>query len=231
MDIRILHGSEGAQSAIGLAVVIDVFRAFSVAGYIFSQGAERIIAVREVERAWQLKREHPDHILIGERHAKKLPGFEYGNSPTELQGADLSGKTVIQTTHAGTQSLLAAHKAPEVITGSFVNAGAIIRYIRKSPFNEVSLVCAGFRDEGEALEDTLCAHYIRDSLAGQPRPFDEIVEQLRLSGSAARFFDPREDASPESDFWLCLRLDRFSFVIRRTAIQAGSCVLEKVAVD
>jgi 2-phosphosulfolactate phosphatase len=40
---------------------------------------------------------------MGERKGKKLPGFDYGNSPTEIQAIDFSGKTVIQTTSAGTQ--------------------------------------------------------------------------------------------------------------------------------
>jgi len=40
---------------------------------------------------------------MGERKGKKLPGFDYGNSPTEIQAIDFSGKTVIQTTSAGTR--------------------------------------------------------------------------------------------------------------------------------
>ena len=108
MDIQILHYASGAEKANGLAVIIDVFRAFSLACYLFDRGAIRIIAVRDVDRAFELKRQHPDYVLIGERHARKVPGFDYGNSPTEIRKVDLPGRVVVHTTHAGTQALVAA---------------------------------------------------------------------------------------------------------------------------
>jgi phosphosulfolactate phosphohydrolase-like enzyme len=42
---------------------------------------ERTIPVAEVEQARQIKAWHPDYALIGERNGRKLPGFDYGNSP------------------------------------------------------------------------------------------------------------------------------------------------------
>ena len=42
MTIQILHLIEGAKQAEGLAVIIDVFRAFSLEPYLFAAGAERI---------------------------------------------------------------------------------------------------------------------------------------------------------------------------------------------
>ncbi len=59
MDIQIHHFSEGAKKARGLAVVIDVFRAFSVACYVFDRGAREIVAVQEVDHARQLKQQNP----------------------------------------------------------------------------------------------------------------------------------------------------------------------------
>ena len=55
MNIRILHLIEGAREAKGLTVVIDVFRAFSVAAYAFAGGAAKIIPVGELDIALRLK--------------------------------------------------------------------------------------------------------------------------------------------------------------------------------
>ena len=44
--------------------------------------------------AYRLKEENPHMILAGERHGKILPGFDTGNSPSELMKLDTEGKTV-----------------------------------------------------------------------------------------------------------------------------------------
>ena len=228
MNIDILHYASGAEKASGLAVVIDVFRAFSLACYIFDRGATGIIATRDVDRAFELKRQHPDYVLIGERHARKVPGFDYGNSPTEIRDIDLSGRVVVHTTHAGTQALVAAKKADQVITGSFVNAGAILQHIKSVSPRRVSLVCAGFEGREETLEDTLCAAYLRDALAGQSPDFEEIRARIRRSDCSRRFLDPTDISSPESDFGLCLQLDRFPFAIQRTRLEKDLCHLQQI---
>lgn len=207
-------------------MVIDVFRAFSLVCYLFDRGAAKIIAVRDVERALGLREEHPDSVLVGERHALKIPGFDYGNSPTEILQDDLTGRTVIHTTHSGTQALVAAGNARDAVTGSFVNAGAIVRYIEAASPSEVSLVCAGFEGRTETLEDTLCAEYLRDLLLGRRPDFEKIRERIRRSDCSRRFLHPTERTCPESDLDLCLDLDRFDFVVRRTQRQDDLCFLE-----
>ncbi len=119
----------GARDARGIAVVIDVFRAFSVAPHAFDRGAARVFPVGEIAEAFELSRRFPGAVLAGERHARKLPGFDIGNSPTEVRALDLSGKVFVHTTHAGTQGLVNASAADEVLTGSFVNISAVHRYI------------------------------------------------------------------------------------------------------
>ena len=126
MDIRILHLLEGADQAQGLAVVIDVFRAFSLECYLFSRGVQKIFAVGREETAWELKRENPEYPMAGERGGVILPGFDYGNSPSQTEHADFQDKILIHTTSAGTQGLVhtCAAGADEIITGSLVNASA-----------------------------------------------------------------------------------------------------------
>ncbi len=227
MNVQILQFSSGAEEARGLAVVIDVFRAFSLACYLFDRGAARIMAVRDVERAFALRQEHPGSVLVGERHAIKIPGFDYGNSPAEIEHVDLSGRIVIHTTHAGTRALVAAHRADEVITGSFVNAGAIVRYIEAAAPETVSLVCAGFEGTRETLEDTLCAEYLRGLIAGRRPDFENIRERIIHADCSRRFLHPTERTCPERDVELCLDLDRFGFAVRRMRVDEDLCLLER----
>ena len=100
MEIEILHLIEGARAARGTAVIIDVFRAFTVEAWLAQQGAAHIIPVGDKQIAYDYKQAHPDAVLVGERLGKILPGFDYGNSPSQLEHADLTGKTVIHTTSA-----------------------------------------------------------------------------------------------------------------------------------
>ena len=82
MKIEILQLIEGARQARGLTVVIDVFRAFTVACYLADQRAKEIIPVGNIEIAYRLKEESPEIILVGERKERMPGGFDYGNSPT-----------------------------------------------------------------------------------------------------------------------------------------------------
>lgn len=214
MEIKILQLIEGARQAKGLAVIIDVFRAFSTTCYIFEKGAARIFPVGDIDLAHRLKGKNPDYILVGERDEQKPEGFDFGNSPTYLIQSDLSGKTIVHTTSSGTQGIANALKADEIITGSFVNAGAIIRYIKSKNPVFVSLVCMGYACQYPTDEDTLCAEYIKNGLEGKPNNFEAMVEIIR-NGTGARFFDPEKQSwSPESDFHLCLDLNRFDFILK-----------------
>jgi len=214
MQIEILQLLEGAKAAQGLTVIIDVFRAFSTACYAFANGASRIYPVGDIDLAYRLKKEHPEFILMGERFEKKPEGFDFGNSPTHILSVDLSGKIIVHTTSSGTQGIANATNAGEIITGSFVNAGAIINYIRDKKSKHVSLVCMGYSCECPTDEDTFFAEYIKNKLENRAVGFQEMVKKLR-HGSGARFFDPEnQEWSPSSDFDLCLTPDRFNFVLK-----------------
>jgi 2-phosphosulfolactate phosphatase len=214
MQIEILQLTEGAKKAKGTTVVIDVFRAFSTACYLAAAGADRIIPVEQVDEALRLKELFPDAVLLGERNERKVPGFDFGNSPTHIQHLDLKGKTVIMTTSSGTKGLMNARHADDLLSGSFVNAGAIIRYIENNNPAVVSLVCMGYEGRYPTQEDTFLAEYIKAKLTGQRTDFESMKLILR-SGDGARLLDPaNQEWSPASDFDLCLDLGRFDFVLR-----------------
>lgn len=214
MEIRILQLTEGARSAIGTTVVIDVFRAFSTACYLIGAGADRIIPVEQVEEALALKEQLPNAILLGERGEKKVEGFDFGNSPTHIASGDFNGKTIVMTTSSGTKGLVNATGADDILTGSFVNANAIVGYISQKQPTHVSLVCMGYEGKRPTQEDTFLAEYIRAKLLGIQTDFAGMKELLR-TGDGARLLDPANHTwSPASDFEFCLDLDRFDFILR-----------------
>ncbi len=225
MKIDILDLIEGAKKALGLTVIIDVFRAFSTACYVVQNGARGIIPIGEIDLAYRLKDENPDFILMGERQGKILPGFDYGNSPTEIQNIDFSGKTVIQTTSAGTQGFANARNADELITGSFVNADAIATYIKKRAPQNVSLVCMGDRAVKPNDEDSLCANYIADRLNNQKTNKKKIYTRLKKSKSARKFFDTEVTWAPEKDFELCLDIGHCDFILKANKYRNDLAVL------
>jgi len=214
MQITIADFTAGARAARGLVVVIDVFRAFSVAAYAFARGAQRVIPVGEVETAFELKKRYPDALLIGERFARPLPGFDLGNSPSDLQKFEVRGRTLIHTTHAGTQGLTGATQADEVITGALVNAAAIVRYVQSRRPSQVTLVRMGQEARERNAEDDLCADILSRRLRGEAPDVSRVRDVLRSAPSAAKFFDPASDWAPERDFELCTQVDAFDFVLR-----------------
>ena len=214
MDVEILQLLDGARKAQGLTVIIDVFRAFSTACYAFGNGVQRIYPVGDLDKAYQLKQQNPEFILVGERNEQKPEGFDFGNSPSQLLTSNLVGKTMVHTTSSGTQGIANATKADEILTGSFVNAQAIINYIRKQNPEKVSLVCMGYSCQYPTDEDTLLAVYIKNELEGKPNDYPAMVEQIR-EGDGARFFAlEKQEWAPTADFDLCLSLNRFDFVLK-----------------
>lgn len=216
MKIRTVEFAEGARSATGITVIIDVFRAFSVGCYAFDAGAARIIATGSVEEAYVLKKKYLNSILVGERDERKITGFDFGNSPTEIIKADIAGKTIIHTTTAGTQGLVNATDADEVLACSLVNAAAVAKYIKARNPKEVTLVAMGYRAVQSADEDILCADIISSLLRDEEHDFSQRVESLRHT-SGKRFFDPANiDFSPPTDFFLCTMVNKFDFVLKAT---------------
>lgn len=213
MEVRIVDFVAGARSATGIAVVIDVFRAFSVAAHAVARGAKKIVPVAEIETARALKAANPDWLLVGERHARRLPGFDCGNSPTEVTALPLEGRTIIHTTHAGTQGLVNASNADEVLTGALVNAAAIVRYLRAKQPREVTLIRMGHEAREGADEDDACAELLSARLRGDAPDTSSIQSRLRNAAGAHKFFDPACDWAPESDFNYCTQVDAFDFVL------------------
>lgn len=228
MQIEVMDFVAGARRARGVAVVIDVFRAFSVACYAYARGAKRVIPVAEIDAALSIKRGHPEYLTIGERGGKKVDGFDFNNSPTEISEADVRGRTIVHTTSAGTQGLTNASQADIVLTGSLVNAAAICAYIEALKPEHVSIVRMGKEAKERSAEDDLCAELLRGRLSGEGFDASTVRDRLRDAPAAKKFFDPAATWAPEGDFDLCTDVDRFGFVLRLSNGAPGTAYLEKI---
>lgn len=215
MEIHIREYISGARESEGVTVIIDVFRAFSTACYAFDRGIRRLLDVASPGDAMKLRGSLPSPVVLaGETEEKKPTGFDFGNSPTEILTADLSGKTMIHSTTAGTNGILNAVRATEVLGAGLVNAKAVADYILRTSPPVVSLVAMGYRAAETADEDVLCAEYIKRCLLGEDPDIGNELTKL-MEGSGKRFFLPENlEFSPPSDFFLCTDLNRFNFVLK-----------------
>ncbi|QQL45850.1 2-phosphosulfolactate phosphatase [Sulfuriroseicoccus oceanibius] len=223
MNITILPGLAGAAKASGVVIVIDVFRAFTVAPMAIARGATNIHPIADVDDALALRDQLApvESVLIGERHGKKLHGFDFGNSPTEIAAALLDGKSVIQTTHAGTRGLWAVaengNAVDAILATSFANAEATVIAARKLG-TDVTIVPLGWAGDAPTMEDSLCAQYLAARLTEPdlaPRwTADDVRSRLTDADSSARFFDPAQPWSPESDFVHCCNIDSHPTALR-----------------
>ena len=227
MEVLRKSCARGAEEAEGLAVIIDVFRAFSCAPLFFHFGAERVILEADPAEAVRLKRANPAFVLVGEVNEVPIEGADLGNSPTHTiqKGSSFfKGKTVIHRTTAGvTGATAAAGHAQQVILGSFVMARAVAGYIQKMGPDRVTLVAMGERAERPAPEDEACADYLEHLLTGRPYDPVRVFREVVFQPTAQKFISGSRDYLPREDPIFCLQRDLFDLVL---TVHAGGDRLE-----
>lgn len=214
MEIRLGSLVRGAREAEGTVIIIDVFRAFTTAAIAFDRGADRIVLVAEVEEAMELYRGGVGSLMMGEVDGKKPPGFDFGNSPYEISQADLAGKTIVQSTRAGTVGVAAAAKAEAVFLGSFVVAAATARKVLLEGPELVSIIAMGDRGTFRSDEDEQCALYLRNLLEGRTPDPAAVRSLVMEGGETQKFFDCAQPQYHPQDVELALQLNRFPFAMR-----------------
>jgi 2-phosphosulfolactate phosphatase len=218
MDVTHTRLLEGAQTARGVAVIIDVFRAFTCEPLLFSLGIQKSILVATPEEALALKEKKNELVLIGEVGGMPVEGFDLGNSPSEIlkKGrAFFENKTIVHRTSAGVQGVLAAlDVADEVLPASYALAGAIVRYIRSKQPPRVSLVSMGWALKHSAPEDEWCGRYIAHLLGVADYDHLEAIKEILFNQTTQKFFDPEKPHFPPEDPIMCLQLNVHNFVLR-----------------
>ena len=233
MEVTHTRLLEGAQTAKGVAVIIDVFRAFTCAPLLFSFGIQKSILVSTPEEAFVLKEKNSELLLIGEVGGIPIDGFDLGNSPSEIlkKGtAFFNGKTVVQRTSSGVQGVLTAlDVADEVLPASYTLAKSTARYILSKQPPRVSLVSMGVALKDIAPEDEWCGRYIAHLLGVNDYNHNEALKEILYNQTTQKFFDPEKPHFPPEDPVMCLQLDSHDFALRATR-DDGKVVVNKIDV-
>jgi len=224
---------KGALAAKGVAVIIDVFRAFTCAPLLFSMGVEKLFLVATPEQAFALKEKDRDLILVGEVSGIPIKGFDFGNSPSEIlrKGPEFfKGRTVLQRTSSGVQgALLALNVADEVLLGSYALAGSTASYLLSKKPETVSLVAMGWELKEIAPEDEWCVRYLSHLLGNGSYNHNEALREIIFHKTTQRFLSRKEVYFPPEDPLLCLQRDVYDFALRAVK-QADRVEVDKILI-
>jgi 2-phosphosulfolactate phosphatase len=215
MEIRRLSCRRGAEAARGLAVIIDVFRAFTCEPLMLHLGARRVLLEGKVEKclAWRGRA-----VLVGEVNEEPIPGFDLTNSPYLILGrgrALFADRTVVHRTTSGvTGALTALPNCDEVLLASYVNAAATAARIRARRPAAVSIVAMGVRSTAPAPEDERCGDYIESLLTGGAYDHLAAVAEVLANPTAQRFLCGEKWYLPREDPPICLQRDLFDFALK-----------------
>jgi 2-phosphosulfolactate phosphatase len=156
----------GELTPAPVGIVVDVLRATSTISQALASGYRRVLCCAEIDEARELADAEGPAKLAGERRLEHIEGFDFGNSPAELEG-EPAAETLILTTTNGTRLLVAAAERFErVYVGSLLNLDAVAAAARESG-EDVAVLCAGVLGE-LALDDAYCAGRIAEKLGGEP---------------------------------------------------------------
>lgn len=196
-------------------VVIDVLRSFTTAAYAFAAGAPTIYPVDSIAGAFRLQRRLPDAVTSGAvGGGDPIPGFDYGNSPSALNGRSLAGRPLIQTTAAGVRGLARFRHARSLFAGSLVVARATARALHERKPQEVCFVITGEWVDRDGDEDIACADYLQALLEGHDPDPEPYARRVRNSDFGRRFQEASNRNLPPADLDLCAQPNRFDFALK-----------------
>ena len=204
-----------AHLEIGAVVVIDVLRAFTTAAYAFGAGARHIYLVGTVEEALAFKASTPGALAMGEDRGRRVDGFDFANSPTEVANADLHDRVIVHRTSAGTQGVVAATGARRLWCAGLVNATATATAVRMAALGLPAYVITGWSGtaSGSGADDLATAELIERARLGQPLRAAETARFVATSEEAARTLSIGEGHVHPQDVERAVAVDAFAFAM------------------
>ncbi len=211
--MKVVHavGVDGARSAMGVVVVIDVLRAFTVSAYALAGGARECLLVGTVDEARALAAATPGAIISAEVDTLPVAGIPISNSPTRIVEAEMHGHALVQRTSAGTQAIRAVAKAEAMYAASLVVARATAQACLLRRPQTVTLVASG-----DFPEDHACARYIEAVMRGESKDVSQLLGALINSERYEKFARGDWPGFPKTDLDLALATDRFDFAMPAT---------------
>lgn len=218
-----------AGGAGGAVVVVDVLRAFTTAAYAFGAGASRIWLVASVGEALALKADRPELLAMGEDRGRRVPGFDFANSPAEVAAADLAGRELVQRTSAGTRGVVAAAAATRRWCAGLACASATAAAVHAAALGDPTYVVTGWFDADHPGDDDLeTARLIERVRVGEPARAAETARAVAGSREAAVTLALGPGHVDPRDIELATAVDAFPFAMEAVRRPGG---LELTAVD
>ncbi|MHB8590296.1 MAG: 2-phosphosulfolactate phosphatase [Candidatus Dormibacteraceae bacterium] len=211
MEIIHATGIEGARQARGIAVVIDVLRAFSVSAYALAGGARECLLVTTTDEGRALAAKIPGALLSAEEDGLPLPGIPISNSPTLIVAADLKDRVLVQRSTAGTQVTAAVRQGVDIFAASLVVARATVQACLLRRPAQLTLIASA-----DHPEDHACARYMEAVIRGEKPDVNRLLQPLRDTERYARVMSGRWPGFPATDLELALTADRFDFAMPAT---------------
>lgn len=181
MDVVIEDGRRLDSFKYRTRVLVDIYRSTSTMPILLKNGAREIITTETLAEARAIKKGNPNYVIVGERFGFRVPGFDYGNSPSQLLNRDFKGKVIIFTSTNGTKVLEKIVEGGEVFISSFINVDATFDAIKDK--DSVSIVTSN-RPDGKAEEDYLFAEYLMKRLKGENPSLTEYVRMVKKSSGS-----------------------------------------------
>jgi 2-phosphosulfolactate phosphatase len=194
VDVVLVPDAMAAASArtrARVVIVIDQIRASTTITTLLDLGCSRLLLEGSVAGARRLARD-TGSLLVGERHARRPPGFDFDNSPSALSRADLRGRSVVLSTTNGTAVLRRFRRSPRVLVGCLRNARACAMTaigLVGDDHDLIRIVCAG-REGRFNMEDAIAAGVIAGhildgarALGREPSVTDGAEAAVRLRAS------------------------------------------------
>ena len=166
-------------------VVVDATRFSCTVITALSVGIKAIIPITEIEDYAKYVHERSEFVLALEYDDSTKPTYaDIGNSPSGLlrmqSAGRLKGKSMmVIRTSSGSHLLSTATSLGirNVIIASFPNALAVASHLVTKDFQDVAIVCAGFKRISFALDDYLAAGSITSEIL-KLKPDVEMDEEL-----------------------------------------------------
>ncbi len=207
VDIIHATGIEGARQASGTVVVIDVLRSFTVSAYALAGGARECRLVRTIEEARALAASTPGAVMCAEENALPVAGIALSNSPTQIAGAELKGRVLVQRSSAGTQVASAVENG-DIFAASLVVAHATVQVCLLRRPKTLTLLASA-----DHPEDHACAQYMEQLIRGERPNLERLLQSLKESERYQRARSGDWPGFPPTDLDLSLTPDRFDFAM------------------